>query len=122
MNIESTDRLILKQVYPAFLNFEKMFKAYCREHGLPETFKDFLWHGHTGFVSKTYRFLLNPETAPRDYLANSKAFHAYYKSLDQDFQKDIMTVKEFNQLKDSLQRKHSIQTALKRLMGRDSIL
>lgn len=104
---------------PKLRSFHNTIIQYCKKLGLDETFENFLEHSFNGIISDTYQQLY---TAPKAYLANSKAFMNFYNKIDYDFQRDIITRQEIKELQEYLMENDLLKRELKKLMGRDSRL
>jgi hypothetical protein len=95
-----------------------MWNVFCIEHEMPAVFENFLFYEFNGIVGPTYQLLY---TAPKEYLANSKAFKKLYYQLDKDFQNDIFTAKEYRDAKRELQINHELKQHLQKIMRGDSL-
>lgn len=99
--------------------FDKRMRAFCKAHNIPPSFYNYLFYGYNGITSQTYASLY---TAPKEYLANSKAFRQFYYKLDRDFKNDIFTTKELSDTTRELQINHELKQYLQKIQQEDSIL
>ncbi len=108
-----------KLLIPKIRSFVRMYSMYCLDKKITPTFGHFLFYKWNGIVSETYKFLY---TAPREFLAGSRAFQKFYYSLDKDFRDDIFTAEEYRQTKREIQINHELKQYLQTLMKEDFIL
>lgn len=99
--------------------FDKQMKKFCKENDITPTFENYLFFGWNGIVSQTYASLY---IAPKEYLANSKAFNKFFFKLDHDFKRDLFENGELKQVKRELQINTELTKQLQTLMKEDSIL
>lgn len=109
-----TNKLILWRAR----KFHKFVMNFCKEKNIPQTFESFLNYSESqdGYVSDTYKYLL---MAPKYYLVNSRAFIKYYKTLDADFQYDIMSRGEMHGYISELISNYKLEKKLNEIMGND---
>jgi len=112
---EWSNKLEIKKIDKFIDHIER----YCKKHELKHSFNNYLMHEYNGITSSTYRFLY---TAPKEYLANSKAFRNFYSRLDKDFKDDIFTYKELTETFRELQINNELKTYLQKIMKNDSLL
>ena len=111
---EWSNKILIKKI----AIFDKSIKKFCIQNNL-KSFEQFLFYKWNGIVSVTYQQLY---VAPKEYLANSKAFKKFYYMLDKDFKNDIFTTEEYRDTKRQLQINHELKQHLQKLMQEDSIL
>jgi len=99
--------------------FDRQMKRFCQEKNIKPTFENYLFFGWNGIVSETYASLY---IAPKEYLANSKAFNKFFFKLDPDFKNDLFEAGELRQTKRELQINTELTKQLQQLMKEDSIL
>lgn len=103
----------------AIKKFDKQIKKFCKENNILFNFENYLFFGWNGILSQTYASLY---VAPKEYLANSKAFKKFFLKLDKDFRRDLFEAHELQQVRQELQINTELTKQLQILMKEDSIL
>lgn len=110
---------IQRYYHKKITEFNKIIKDYCKNNNIKVSFEDFLFHNKSEYCSPAFYYI---HLCPKIYLVNSKIFQEYYKSLDSDFQQDIITETEIIENKNLLKTNKQLLKMLKEYQKEDSIM
>jgi len=108
----------IKYYQARFRKFKEIIQHFCDDNNIEECFNEAIYYNNKTGVGPFFYKLFK---APKMYLANSRTFLRYRRTLDKDFQNEIITDDEIKYFQSEILKNKKLQQEVKKIMKNDFI-